>query len=61
MSRAQIGEVAEAVKALGRDLEALAKAGRGIPAVEKNAVRLKGTLKALEDQFLDLASGEEGR
>ena len=46
--------IAEILAALERDLEALAAAGQGIPAVEKNVVRLRGTLRSLHIQFDDL-------
>lgn len=43
-----------ALEALARDLDALQAAGLGIPAVEKNAVRMRGALRQLEVQFADL-------
>ena len=43
-----------ALEALARYLDALQAAGRGIPAVEKNAVRMRGALRQLEVQFADL-------
>ena len=35
-------------------MEALEAAGRGSPAVEKNVVRMRVTLRALEVNFADL-------
>jgi len=51
----QASRIARALEALSRDLEALAEAGRGVPAVERNVVRLRGSLRALQIQFEDLA------
>jgi len=48
---ARIGAILET---LGRDLDALKEAGRGVPAVERNVVRMRGTLRALQVQFADL-------
>jgi hypothetical protein len=56
MDAAAVAKVARALEALSRDLEALKEAGRGIPAVEKNAARMGGTLRQLEVQFADLDS-----
>jgi hypothetical protein len=51
--------VAELLNALSRDLLALQEVGGAIPAVERNVVRMRGTLHALRVQFGDLApSGE---
>ncbi len=50
--------VARALEALARDLDALADAGEGIPAVERNVVRLRGSLRALQIQFEDMAAPE---
>ena len=52
--REQIGAVADALRGIRRELEALDAAGRGTPAVEKNVIRMRGTLRALEVQFTDL-------
>ncbi len=54
----QASRIARALEALSRDLEALAEAGRGVPAVERNVVRLRGSLRALQIQFEDLAAPE---
>lgn len=48
--------IAALLEVLRRDLEALEEAGEGVPAVERNAVRMQGTLRALEVQFADLKS-----
>lgn len=55
MDRSQVERIAKALEAIRRSLEELAQAGEGIPAVEKNALRMKGTLRSLEVQFNDLA------
>jgi hypothetical protein len=49
-----VHKIALALETLGRDLDALAAAGAGIPAVEKNAARMRGALRQLEVQFADL-------
>ncbi len=49
-----VREIQQALRAVARGLEELESAGGGIPAVEKNVVRLRGTLRALETQFVDL-------
>ncbi|GAB4261350.1 MAG: hypothetical protein Kow0092_10850 [Deferrisomatales bacterium] len=54
MNVEQVTEIARALQALSRDLEELERAGAEIPTVVKNAVRLRGTLRALEVQFRDL-------
>lgn len=54
MDAAAVRRIAGAVKALGRDLDALEQAGRGIPTVEKNAARMRGSLRQLDVQFVDL-------
>lgn len=55
MEAQKVTQVARSLEALARDLDALEQAGGGIPAVERNVVRLRGTLRALEIQFADLA------
>ena len=50
----QIGAVAGALNRIRRQLDELETAGRDIPAVEKNVIRMRGTLRALEVQFRDL-------
>ncbi|MHB8764009.1 MAG: hypothetical protein ACYDA8_06695 [Deferrisomatales bacterium] len=57
----QATEVARAVEEVARALAALEAAGRGIPAVEKNGARMRGTLRALQDQFAELAALGKGR
>ena len=49
-----VRRVAGVLRSLSKDLDALTEAGRGIPAVEKNAVRMRGALRQLEVQFGDL-------
>jgi len=49
-----IRKVAGVLRSLAENLDALTEAGRGIPAVEKNAVRMRGSLRQLEVQFGDL-------
>lgn len=51
MSADKAEKIAEAVRALAEGLDRLEKAGEGIPAVEKNVVRMRGTLRQLEVQF----------
>ncbi len=46
--------IAAMLEVLGRDLDALEEAGRDVPAVERNVVRMRGTLRALQVQFADL-------
>ena len=48
--------IATALEALSRDLDALEEAGGHIPAVERNTVRMRGTLRALQVQFEDLGA-----
>ena len=50
----QIGAVAGALNRIRRQLDELETAGHDIPAVEKNVIRMRGTLRALEVQFRDL-------
>lgn len=49
-----VHRVATILKSLAGELDNLQEAGRGIPAVEKNAVRMRGSLRQLEVQFADL-------
>jgi len=44
-------EIRKVINVLAKDIEALSALGKGIPAVEKNMVRMRGTLRALEVQF----------
>ena len=44
-------KIQAAIAALSEQIDALAKVGAGIPAVEKNMIRMRGTLRALEVQF----------
>ncbi len=54
----QAGEIRRALAGVARALGALEAAGEGIPAVEKNATRMRGTLRQLEVQFRDLDDGD---
>jgi hypothetical protein len=62
MEAQKVAQIAQSLKALTKDLDTLEEAGGGIPAVERNVIRLRGTLRALEIQFGDLADleGEAG-
>ena len=51
-----VSKVTRALEAIAQGLRELEAAGAGIPAVEKNAVRMKGALRQLEVQFADLAA-----
>ena len=51
---AEVRKVARALEAIAQGLADLEAAGSGIPAVECNVVRLRGTLRQLETQFGDL-------
>lgn len=51
----QASRIARALETLSRELDALAEAGEGVPAVERNVVRLRGSLRALQIQFEDIA------
>lgn len=55
----QVAAVSRILEALSRNLDALERTGEDIPAVQKNAVRMRGTLRALEIQFSDLAAVHE--
>jgi len=50
----QVARIVRALEALARDLKDLEEAGQGNPAVEKNALRMRGALRTLEIQFVDL-------
>jgi len=52
--------IAKVLDDMVRDLTALESAGKGIPAVERNAIRLRGTLSALQIQFGDLHALQSG-
>ncbi len=60
MSADKVAEVSRILEALSRDLDALERAAGEIPAVERNVVRMRGTLRALEIQFADLAAMHTG-
>lgn len=49
-----VRKIARVLESLAKDLDTLQEAGRDIPAVEKNAVRMRGALRQLEVQFGDL-------
>lgn len=53
----RVGEILRILGALERDLTALEEAGAEIPAVVKNAARMRGTLHTLQIQFEDLSAG----
>ena len=55
MSQDRVNEIAKALEQLSTTLDALAKSGENIPAVEKNVVRMRGALHVLQIQFSDLA------
>jgi len=55
MSDERTPAIAGLLETLTRDLDRLAEAGRGIPAVEKNVTRMRGALNVLNVQFADLA------
>jgi hypothetical protein len=50
----QVEKVSAALKELARNLSDLEQAGKGVPAVECNVLRMRGTLKMLEIQFGEL-------
>ncbi|MDF1554225.1 MAG: hypothetical protein P1P84_14235 [Deferrisomatales bacterium] len=54
MSTKEVVEIARILTTLSGNLDALAKAGAGVPAVTQNAIRMRGTLQALQSQFADL-------
>lgn len=56
MNTAEIKKIAGILDALSKELDSLEDAGKGIPAVEKNAVRMRGALRQLKVQFSDLAA-----
>jgi hypothetical protein len=51
---AEVRKVARALEAIAQGLADLEAAGSGIPAVQCNVARLRGTLRQLEVQFGDL-------
>jgi len=55
MSDTRTPAIAGLLETLARDLDQLAEAGAGIPAVEKNVTRMRGALNVLRIQFEDLA------
>ena len=55
MSTDKVKEIANALERLSVELDSLESAGEGIPAVEKNVVRMRGAMNVLNAQFLDLA------
>jgi hypothetical protein len=59
MNRDKVVEIARILQTLSGALESLEKAGAGIPALTQNAIRMKGTLQAIETQFDELLPGEE--
>ncbi len=59
MSTNEVVEIARLLTTLSGNLDSLAKAGAGIPAVTQNTIRMKGTLQALQSQFADLLPCKE--
>ena len=51
--------VADILDGLSQNLQDLQSVGGDIPAVERNAVRMRGTLRALQVQFEDLVRSVE--
>lgn len=49
-----VKSICKVLDQLKADLAALEETGKGIPAIEKNAVRMRGALRQLEVQFKDL-------
>jgi len=47
----QAEKIREAIAEVSAKIDALAEVGRGNPAIEKNMIRMKGTLNALKVQF----------
>ena len=60
MSQDKVTEIANTLDQLSRTLDALDRAGDGVPAVEKNVVRIRGALHVLQIQFGDLAAVTAG-
>ena len=60
MSTDKVVEITKIIETLARGLDSLAEAGAGMPAVTKNAARMRGTLQALESQFIDLLPNRDG-
>ena len=56
-----VSRIAGILGALSQQLDALAEAGSDIPAVERNATRMRGTLRTLEIQFADLDALAQAR
>ena len=55
MNQDKVNEIARTLDQLSATLDTLEKAGDGLPAVEKNVVRMRGALHVLQIQFGDLA------
>jgi hypothetical protein len=50
----RLNRIARALETLAGTLRELEDAGRGVPSVEKNVIRMRGALRVLEVQFSDL-------
>lgn len=60
MGRERMEKIVVALARIRAEVDNLKALGREVPAVEKNAVRMSGTLRTLEIQFTDLlASGAD--
>lgn len=59
MNRDEVAKLTKILQTLSGELDALRVAGAEIPAVTQNALRMKGTLHALQVQFADLLPREE--
>jgi len=54
-------QIRNILEALRREIDNLEQAGRGVPAIAGNVVRLRGTLRALEIQFSILSGDSQCR
>ena len=54
MDTKQVENISQILGELARQIASLDEAGKGIPAVECNVLRLRGTLRQLQVQFEDL-------
>ena len=59
-SQERAEQIKSAIESLAAQIETLAELGEGIPAVEKNMARLRGSLRALEVQFSYLDTAGSG-
>ncbi len=59
----RVERIRRALEGVEQALRALSEAGEGVPAVERNVIRMRGTLGVLRAQFDELArvlGGREG-